>query len=214
MSLSFDTLRRANAARLPLFRNKHGALAHSTVDGSDWTPAQYLQALVGELGEFAVERLRFEAGEIDAATYAELAAKEQADYVIYGDILARRSLDVLAPCDDPPDAAQQLMAVISFIGQYANVRKKFERGDIGLNDMARLRFMFIRPAISVLSEIMAGRSGPPRRVARASEGVDLGRAVALKFNEVSERVQAPVWITGDDDVVRFDKALDASAEVV
>jgi hypothetical protein len=201
MSLSFDTLRRANAARLPLFRNKHGALAHSTVDGSDWTPAQYLQALVGELGEFAVERLRFEAGEIDAATYAELAAKEQADYVIYGDILARRSLDVLAPCDETPDASQQLMAVIACLGQYANARKKFERGDIDHAEMTRMRDLFIGPAISVLGEMMADRSGPPRKVAQAHEGVDLGEAVRLKFNEVSERVQAPVRISEENRVV-------------
>jgi NTP pyrophosphatase (non-canonical NTP hydrolase) len=199
MSLSFSTLRQANAARLPLFRNQHGALAHSAEDGSDWTPAQWLQAMVGELGEFASERLRYEAGQLGAGECAELAAKEQADVVIYADILARRSLDVLEPCDGAPDASQQLMHAIACIGMYANARKKFERGDISHAEMVRMRGLCIGPAICVLADMMAGRSGPQRKVAIPGAGVDLGEAVRQKFNEVSERVQAPIWI--DDDRV-------------
>lgn len=195
MSLSFDTLRRANVARLPEFKNKHGALAHTKHDGSDWTPAQWLQALIGELGEFAVERLRFESGEITLDEYAVLAGKEQADYVIYGDILAQRSLDRLVPSDDPPDAAQQLMGAIACIGQYANAHKKFDRGDIDSAELVRQRGLHLGMAIGVLAELMAGRSGPAREVELALAGVDLGEAVRLKFNEVSERVGSTVFIT-------------------
>lgn len=91
--LSFDTLRRANVARLPQFKNKHGQLAHSQPDGSDWSPAQWLQALVGELGELANIRKKFERGDLTFAEYEIEATKELADVQCYLDILARRCLD-------------------------------------------------------------------------------------------------------------------------
>ena len=94
--LSFDTLRRANIARLPQFKNKHGQLAHSQPDGSDWSPAQWLQALVGELGEFANLRKKYERGDLTSEEYAVEAAKELADVQCYLDILARRCLDTPA----------------------------------------------------------------------------------------------------------------------
>lgn len=93
--LTFNALRAANMARLPTFRNKHGALAHSMADGSDWSPAQWLQALTGELGEYANVRKKFERGDLTAEEYRVAAAKELADVQIYLDILARRALDVV-----------------------------------------------------------------------------------------------------------------------
>jgi hypothetical protein len=93
--LTFNALRGANAARLPEFKNKHGELAHSKADGSDWTPAQWLQAVLGELGEYANIRKKFERGDLTAEEFAVLAAKELADVQIYLDILARRCLDVV-----------------------------------------------------------------------------------------------------------------------
>ena len=86
--LTFDALRAANKARLPQFRNKHGDLAHSRADGSDWSPAQWLQAVVGELGEYANLRKKFERGDIDAETFRVEAADELADVQTYLDILA------------------------------------------------------------------------------------------------------------------------------
>lgn len=62
--LTFNTLRQANKARLPTFKNAKGERAHSTDDGSDWSPAQWLQALVGEVGEFANLRKKYERGDI------------------------------------------------------------------------------------------------------------------------------------------------------
>lgn len=88
--LSFSTLRQANILRLPQFKNKHGALAHSKPDGSDWSPAQWLQAVVGELGEYANLRKKFERGDIDGAEFLVSAADELADVMIYLDILAFR----------------------------------------------------------------------------------------------------------------------------
>lgn len=88
MPLTFKDLRLANIERLPVFKNCHGKTAHSKPDGSDWSPAQWLQAMVGELGEYANIRKKFERGDIDAITFHKLASKELADVQIYLDILA------------------------------------------------------------------------------------------------------------------------------
>lgn len=92
--LTFDQLRRANMARLPLFKNSKGGPAHTTQDGSDWSPAQWLQATIGELGEFANVRKKFERGDLTHAEYVILARKELADVQTYLDILAARALDI------------------------------------------------------------------------------------------------------------------------
>lgn len=101
MSLTFGQLREANKLRLPQFKNSKGGLAHSKPDGSDWSPSQWLQAMVGELGEFANIRKKFERGDIGHVEYAVLAAKELADVQTYLDILALRCLDC-GPCQQWP----------------------------------------------------------------------------------------------------------------
>ena len=88
--LTFNTLRNANVARLPTFKNKHGQPAHSEPDGSDWSPAQWLQAVTGELGEYANIRKKFERGDLTEQEFYNLAADELADVVTYLDILAFR----------------------------------------------------------------------------------------------------------------------------
>ncbi len=92
-SLTFRALREANIARLPEFKNANGRPAHEEEDGSDWSPAQWLQAVVGELGEYANIRKKFERGDIDLEEFKELSWKELADVQCYLDILARRCLD-------------------------------------------------------------------------------------------------------------------------
>jgi hypothetical protein len=96
-SLSFDTLRMANIARTGKFKNAKGGLAHRALDGSDWSPSQWLQAVTGELGEFANIRKKFERGDMGFGEYKVLAAKELADVQCYLDILARRCLDHALP---------------------------------------------------------------------------------------------------------------------
>lgn len=91
--LSFRTLRDANKKRIPTFKNANGYLAHSEPDGSDWSPAQWLQAVIGELGEYANFRKKYERGDLTHDEFAILAAKELADVQIYLDILAMRCLD-------------------------------------------------------------------------------------------------------------------------
>ena len=86
--LSFNTLRDANMKRLPTFKNKHGELAHSDPEGRDWSPAQWLQATTGELGEYANVRKKFERGDLSQQEFIEQAAGELADVATYLDILA------------------------------------------------------------------------------------------------------------------------------
>lgn len=93
MSLNFDNLRKANIARLPTYKNKLGNPAHTKPDGSDWCPAQWLQATVGELGEYANFRKKYERGDITLEEFKIHAGKELADVQTYLDILALRCLD-------------------------------------------------------------------------------------------------------------------------
>lgn len=88
-NLTFEQLRLANMRRIPQFKDKHGNLCHNA-DGSDWVPAQWFQALVGEVGEYANERKKFERGDLTHREFVEKAAKELADVQIYLDILAFR----------------------------------------------------------------------------------------------------------------------------
>jgi NTP pyrophosphatase (non-canonical NTP hydrolase) len=88
--LTFGRLRAANIQRLPLFKNTLGIAAHTTRDGSDWSPAQWLQALVGELGEYANQRKKFERGDIAQTTFYAAASEELADVAVYLDLLACR----------------------------------------------------------------------------------------------------------------------------
>lgn len=86
--LTFMALREANKERVGIFRNKFGVLAHSKSDGSDWSPAQWLQATVGELGEYANVRKKFERGDLTEVQFHGMARRELADVVIYLDLLA------------------------------------------------------------------------------------------------------------------------------
>lgn len=88
--LNFATLRHVNRKRLPLFKNRKGALAHHSPDGSDWSDSDWLQALVGELGEYANVRKKMRRGDLDANEAKPMMADELADVMIYLDILAFR----------------------------------------------------------------------------------------------------------------------------
>ena len=88
--LKFCELRAANVARIPTFRNSRGKVAHKLADGSDWTPAQWLQAIVGEIGEYANYRKKYERGDISEEQFLQEAAKELADVQTYLDLLAMR----------------------------------------------------------------------------------------------------------------------------
>lgn len=88
--LTFNTLRAANLKRLPQFKNNKGEPAHSMPDGSDWSIADWLTAVTGELGEYANFAKKFRRGDIDKEEFIKQAKKELADVQIYLDILAFR----------------------------------------------------------------------------------------------------------------------------
>lgn len=87
-TLGFQTLRRANLARLPQFKNRKGEPAHAKDDGSDWSPADWMTATVGELGELANVMKKFRRGDLTASEFKLKAAQELADTQIYLDLLA------------------------------------------------------------------------------------------------------------------------------
>jgi NTP pyrophosphatase (non-canonical NTP hydrolase) len=90
---TFATLRLANTKRLPTFKNAKGEPAHSQPDGSDWSNAQWLGAVLGELGEFANLEKKVVRGDLTMEQAKPALAKELADVVTYLDILAYR-LDI------------------------------------------------------------------------------------------------------------------------
>ena len=88
--LAFSTLREANKQRLPQFKDAHGRPAHSEPDGSDWSDAEWLQAVVGELGEYANVRKKLLRGDLTYEQALPMMRDELADVVCYLDILAFR----------------------------------------------------------------------------------------------------------------------------
>lgn len=74
--LTFRTLRDANKERRKYFKHKK------------WSPAQWLQAVMGELGEYANLRKKVERGDFSMDEVRDKLADELADVVIYLDILA------------------------------------------------------------------------------------------------------------------------------
>lgn len=131
-SLSFDTLREGNTTRLPLFKNRHGAPAHSKPDGSDWSLSEWVNAAAGEHGELT-----------------ELVL---------------------------------IAAITKSFGTIANMTKKLQRGDHTLKELRPLIAKEIADIVTYC-DLLAFRAG-----------IDLGEAVMLKFNEVSQRVGCDVLI--------------------
>lgn len=91
--LSFNTLRGANTARLPQFKNKLGETAHAEQDGSDWSLADWMVAVTGEVGELAGELKSWKRGDyhdMSEDAVKALISNEMADIVIYLDLLAKQ----------------------------------------------------------------------------------------------------------------------------
>lgn len=92
--LTFNELRKANLARVIVFRNGKGELSHGETGVMSWTPAEWACAMAGEAGETcnAVKKLfrgDFYGGSEGDAQIAKIG-EEIADTVIYADLLAAR----------------------------------------------------------------------------------------------------------------------------
>lgn len=92
MELTFEHLRTQNRLRLAEFKNRLGKRAHKTHDGSDWSIAEWTNALAGEAGEACNIAKKIIRG--DYADDPELAIGELmdeiADVVIYADLVCQR----------------------------------------------------------------------------------------------------------------------------
>lgn len=193
--LSFDALREANRARVPLFKNAQGGPAHARPDGSDWAPAQWLRALVGELGEFARVRQRYEAGVLSEEDYQREAAKELADVQCYLDLLSMRALDRTQTGPRGYDNAQVFQGLVASLGEYANWTKKAERGDLAAYVVERHATACLDEAQQQFRVLRQTPAASECRVVQAHPlGVSLGDATRNKFNEVSVRVGAPIFL--------------------
>lgn len=88
--LTFNALRGANEARLPEFKNNKGETAHDAPDGSDWSPNDWMVAMVGEVGEAANVMKKVRRGDLTLEEAMPLLRQEYADAAIYLDLLAKR----------------------------------------------------------------------------------------------------------------------------
>jgi NTP pyrophosphatase (non-canonical NTP hydrolase) len=85
-----------------------------------------------------------------------------------------------------------MMATVGELGELGNLLKKVRRGDISMEDaLPDIRREFAD--VVTYLDIFAMQAG-----------VDLGDATRDKFNEVSRRVGAKVFIGYDDDWHKFD----------
>lgn len=89
-SLNFSSLRGANIDRIPLFKNANGERSHTEDDGSDWSNAQWVMALTGEVGELANVLKKIDRGDYTLEDVQQEVANELADIMTYLDILAYR----------------------------------------------------------------------------------------------------------------------------
>lgn len=89
--LTFNSLREANKARLPQFKNSKGEPAHEQPDGSDWSLAEWMNAVAGELGEAANIIKKVRRGDLSLEEARPLLAAEFADIVTYLDITAMQA---------------------------------------------------------------------------------------------------------------------------
>jgi len=87
--LKFEELRIANVTRLPQFKDKNGRICHLP-DGSDWSDAQWLNAITGELGELCNLVKKIDRGDYTKIELIDELCDELADIQTYLDITAFR----------------------------------------------------------------------------------------------------------------------------
>jgi len=122
--LTFNALRYANTARLPLFKNGKGEPAHSMPDGSDWSPGDWMMATVGELGELGNILKKVRRGDISLDDAMPSIRKEFADVVTYLDIFAMQlDVDLGEAVADKFNEVSRRVGADVFIGRNSDIRK-------------------------------------------------------------------------------------------
>jgi hypothetical protein len=191
----FPMLREANLRRLPTHRNKRNEMSHSEPDGSDWSTAQWQQAMVGELGEYANERKKYERGDHDLHEFLPLAASELADTATYLDILAyqhkvefsiaKLSVRGLPALPDPKetDAAVWVRLFCSHLGSYSNYTEAYERGTMDTRQYRQGVEHHLNGMMAVLYSLFDVYE------------LNFADEIINKFNHVSERIGSPIFIT-------------------
>ncbi len=88
--LTFNTLRSANLKRVTGFRDAKGRLSHPKEEGglNTWTPADWMLAVVGELGELANLLKKVKRGDFSFEEKRQEIEDEFADVQTYLDLLA------------------------------------------------------------------------------------------------------------------------------
>lgn len=214
--MNYQLLRKANITRLPLYKNANGQINHSKPDGSDWVPEQWLQALVGEIGEYANFRKKYDRGDLTAEEFKVDAGKELADVQLYLDLLALRCFDVNgAPHPlgvalyngknhvnprfvelSGKNAAKCLQAITAKVGAYAELREKLD-----LYEMAFSEYAFkAQDAIAAIQAhlLLLAKSCLNKDGYIDTNGIDLWQCTIDKFNEVSHRVDVDVFIENNN----------------
>lgn len=196
----FPLLREANLKRLPTHRNQRGEMSHSEPDGSDWSPAQWQQAMVGELGEYANERKKYERGDHTLDEFLPLAASELSDTATYLDILASQhnivfSVSQLACFALPivPKAGDRTPAewtrlFCAYLGSYSNYMESRHAG-----------YMDARQHHEGIDRHLHGMLAVLYNLFEIYE-LNMADEIITKFNHVSERIGSPIFI-GNNRVI-------------
>lgn len=195
--LTFQALAEANAARQVVFKNRKGEDRNVR-----WTPAQWLQATLGELGELAHVRCQYDEGAIDFETLRVESGKELADVQIYLELAGKHMLDTVehpSGSQDDWDHAQMLMLLVAALGSYANCRKKYEIGDYSKIQYVAYASQFLNKAKAILQDLDNLAADVPRSVTldHHPDGLNLGLETEKKFNEVSRRINCPIRLDGN-----------------
>lgn len=100
LSLSFTDLRRANLARVIVYKNAKGELSHGSAGINSWSLVQWSNAMAGECGETCNLTKKIDRGDFGEPTKEQLdeLGNEIADVIIYADHLAARAGLDLGEC--------------------------------------------------------------------------------------------------------------------
>ena len=186
--LNLSALRGANTARIPQFNNGKGLPAHRETDGSDWSPGDWLNAIVGELGETANVLKKVLRGDFSLEEMRPEIGKELADVVTYLDILglqlklplALQQVDYSQLQEKPQ--SHLMMKLTYHVGQVAHFLLELEEShdeNLPFLDQSMAWVLTYLNAVAIQS------------------GVKLGEATMNKFNEVSVRVGSTIRLTPD-----------------